>query len=139
MGGWNKLVAGVNDTITNIVNPLKVDRRLRGRHHQGQHPGQDHRQLPAASTTSSRTTSTSASTRSTACRRRRDAGTAADEGKLATRADDSKYQGEYRKIIQGMNETLEGFATPMHDIGEVLKRLAEKDFSQGVETEYAGD
>ena len=24
MGGWNKLVAGVNDTITNIVDPLMV-------------------------------------------------------------------------------------------------------------------
>ena len=24
LGGWNKLVLGVNDTITNIVNPLMV-------------------------------------------------------------------------------------------------------------------
>jgi hypothetical protein len=30
---------------------------------------------------------------------------AAVEGKLATRADNSKHQGDYRKIVQGVNDT----------------------------------
>ncbi len=63
---------------------------------------------------------------------------ATDEGRLDTRADDSRFQGKYREIIQGMNKSLEGFATPMDDIGAVLTRLAKKDFSQAVETEYPG-
>ena len=35
-----------------------------------------------------------------------------------------------------MNKTLEGFAPPMRDIGEVLDRLAAMDFSHGVERDY---
>ena len=63
---------------------------------------------------------------------------AAVEGKLDTKADDGKFQGKFRDIIGGMNNMLEGFVTPVRDIGETLKRLARKDFSQGVETAYPG-
>jgi methyl-accepting chemotaxis protein len=63
---------------------------------------------------------------------------AAEEGKLAVRADASKYEGAWRSIIHGMNEMLEGFVDPMHDIGEVLNYLAKKDFSRSVEKSYPG-
>ena len=64
--------------------------------------------------------------------------TAATDGELDTKADDSKFQGKFRDIIRGMNDMLEGFVTPVRDIGEVLKRLAKKDFSQGVAKQYPG-
>ena len=35
------------------------------------------------------------------------------EGKLATRADASKHQGDYRKIVQGVNDTLDAVISPM--------------------------
>ena len=65
--------------------------------------------------------------------------TAAAEGRLDTRVDESRYQGKFREIIEGMNRTLKGFLTPMREIGENLQRMAEKDFSQRVKTEYPGD
>ena len=34
---------------------------------------------------------------------------AAVEGKLATRADAAKHQGDYRKIVQGVNDTLDAW------------------------------
>ena len=61
---------------------------------------------------------------------------AAAEGELDTTADDGKFQGKYRDIIRGMNDTLDGFVTPVRDIGDVLKRMAKKDFSQPVERKY---
>ena len=33
---------------------------------------------------------------------------AAEEGKLRRRADASKHQGDFRKIVQGVNDTLDG-------------------------------
>ena len=63
---------------------------------------------------------------------------AAANGELDTRADESKYAGMWQQMISGMNRTLEGFATPMQDIAEVLTRLARKDFSKNVEKEYPG-
>ena len=35
------------------------------------------------------------------------------EGKLATRADASKHQGDYRKIVQGVNEMLDAVVGPL--------------------------
>ncbi|MDD3018901.1 MAG: MCP four helix bundle domain-containing protein, partial [Comamonas sp.] len=39
---------------------------------------------------------------------------AAVQGKLATRADASKYQGEYQKIVQGVNDTLDAVIGPLN-------------------------
>ena len=63
---------------------------------------------------------------------------AAANGELAVRADEGKYEGEFRTIIHGMNATLEGFALPLRDIGQTLQRMAEKDFTQPVEAKYPG-
>ena len=68
----------------------------------------------------------------------RDLAGAAAQGELQRRADDTAFKGEYREIVRGMNATLEGFLRPIEDIGEVLQRLANKDFSRGVATAYPG-
>ena len=37
---------------------------------------------------------------------------AAVDGKLATRADAGKHQGDFRNIVQGVNETLDAVIGP---------------------------
>ena len=63
---------------------------------------------------------------------------AASEGRLDSRADASKHRGDYRKIIQGLNDTLKAFEVPIHDIGQILKLMGAKDFSKAIETKYPG-
>jgi methyl-accepting chemotaxis protein len=63
---------------------------------------------------------------------------AAIQGELDVRADESTYRGEYRNIIHGMNETLRGFAVPLQDISRVLESMANKDFTEAVDTDYPG-
>ncbi len=63
---------------------------------------------------------------------------AANEGKLGTRAEETRYEGEYRQIIHGMNATLAGFEKPIREIAEILTRLAAKDFTCTVASEYPG-
>jgi methyl-accepting chemotaxis protein len=63
---------------------------------------------------------------------------AAAEGRLDVRADDSRYQGDYRQIIRGLNQTLDGFATPSQEISKALQRMAEKDFTSPIIAEYPG-
>jgi methyl-accepting chemotaxis protein len=63
---------------------------------------------------------------------------AAIVGQLDKQADEAKYQGEYREIVAGLNQTIEGFVKPMREIGETLKRMANKDFTQTVATDYPG-
>ncbi len=39
---------------------------------------------------------------------------AAVDGKLATRADASKHQGDYRKVVEGVNRTLDAVIGPLN-------------------------
>ena len=63
---------------------------------------------------------------------------AAAAGDLDRRGDPEKFQGKYREIIQDMNATLEGVDRPIEHISEVLQRMAEKDFSHSVSSQYPG-
>jgi len=49
---------------------------------------------------------------------------AAVEGKLATRADASKHQGDFRKIVQGVDDCLDAVIKPVQEAGAVLKKIA---------------
>ena len=64
---------------------------------------------------------------------------AAVEGRLSTRADASKHQGDYRKIVQGVNDTLDAVVAPIQDVSEILTKLAGGDFTALVTTKHAGD
>ncbi len=52
---------------------------------------------------------------------------AALEGKLDTRADASKHHGEYRKIIEGLNDTLDAVIGPLNVAAEYVERISRGD------------
>ena len=64
---------------------------------------------------------------------------AAAAGQLDTRVDVSQFQGAWQTIIQGLNDTAEGVAVPLRDIGGVLDRLAAGDSKAQVTNDYKGD
>ncbi|MFP4527521.1 MAG: methyl-accepting chemotaxis protein [Candidatus Kapaibacterium sp.] len=64
---------------------------------------------------------------------------AALEGNLDKRADDAGQLGEYRKIISGVNKTLDAILDPIGEAVEVLKQMSEGNLSVKVEGDYKGD
>jgi methyl-accepting chemotaxis protein len=64
---------------------------------------------------------------------------AAVEGKLATRADASKHQGDFRKVVQGVNDCLDAVIKPIQEAGAVLKKVAGGDLMARVAGDYQGD
>lgn len=64
---------------------------------------------------------------------------AAVDGKLSTRADTSKHQGDYRKIVEGVNKTLDLVITPVNETIAILTRLAEGDLTLRMTGMYKGD
>jgi len=64
---------------------------------------------------------------------------AAVDGHLATRADASRHQGDYRKIVQGVNDTLDAVIGPINEATVTLERVAARDLTARVEGEYVGD
>ena len=65
---------------------------------------------------------------------------AAKEGKLSTKADADKFQGEWKDMLSGVNEMLEVInnAVVKDGVGALI-RLADGNFKQPIETEYKND
>ncbi len=64
---------------------------------------------------------------------------AAVEGRLEVRADASKHQGDFQKIVQGVNDTLDAVILPVNEAADVMQQVAERDLTARVMGEYKGD
>ncbi len=60
-------------------------------------------------------------------------------GKLHVRADATKHQGDFRKIVDGLNHTLDAVVGPIQEVDKVVGLMAKGDLTQRIEREYAGD
>jgi methyl-accepting chemotaxis protein len=64
---------------------------------------------------------------------------AAVAGALATRADPSRHQGDFRKIVDGVNRALDAVVAPIGEAAVVLEKLADRDLCARVTGSYSGD
>jgi methyl-accepting chemotaxis protein len=64
---------------------------------------------------------------------------AAIEGKLATRADASKHQGDFARIVSGVNDTLDALITPVNEAAGALEQVANRDLTARMVGNYQGD
>ena len=64
---------------------------------------------------------------------------AAVEGKLATRADASKHQGDFQKIVEGVNNTLDAVIGPLNVAAEYVDRISKGDVPPKITDSYNGD
>jgi methyl-accepting chemotaxis protein len=64
---------------------------------------------------------------------------AAVEGKLATRADISKHQGDFRKITQGVNETLDAVIGPLNVAAKYVDQISKGDIPPQITDPYNGE
>ncbi len=63
---------------------------------------------------------------------------AATDGELDTRAEASKYQGDFRKLVVGINRTLDGVIVPLNEAVGVLKEMEQGDLTKTVDGDYKG-
>lgn len=61
------------------------------------------------------------------------------EGKLDIRIDASKHNGEYRKIVEGINHTLDAVMAPIGEVASVLKDMANGNVHMRVTGDYQGE
>ncbi len=61
------------------------------------------------------------------------------EGKLAVRADAAKHQGDFRKVIEGFNVTLDNVIKPLNVSAEYVDRISKGDIPPKITDAYKGD
>jgi methyl-accepting chemotaxis protein len=64
---------------------------------------------------------------------------AALEGRLGVRADVGSHKGEFRKIVQGVNDTLDAVIKPLRVSAEYVDRIAKGDIPPRITDVYHGD
>jgi len=61
------------------------------------------------------------------------------EGNLVTRADASKHFGDFRKIVEGINKTLDSVIGPLKMAASYVERIAIGDIPEKITDSYNGD
>jgi len=64
---------------------------------------------------------------------------AAMEGQLTVRADADKHQGTYRRIVEGINATLDAMIEPIKESADVLSELSQGNLDISVTGDFKGD
>jgi methyl-accepting chemotaxis protein len=65
--------------------------------------------------------------------------TAAISGRLEIRAESERHQGGFRRIVEGVNATLDAALRPIEEATRVLEQLADRDLRARVTGAYQGD
>ncbi|MGB9492505.1 MAG: PAS domain S-box protein [Terriglobales bacterium] len=138
-GDYHKIVEGVNQTLDAVIGPLIVSADYVDKISKGN--------IPATITDNYNGDFNVIKNNLNACINAVNAlvadavmlSKAAVEGKLSTRADGSKHAGDYRKIVEGVNETLDAVIGPVQEAGAVLKKIAAGDLTAKVTGAYQGD
>jgi len=138
-GSYRDIVQGVNDCLDSVIGPLNVAAEYVDRISKGD--------IPPKITDSYNGDFNEIKNNLNVCIDAVDAlvadagalGRAAVEGKLTTRADATKHQGDYRKIVQGVNDTLDAVILPVNEAAKVLESMARRDLTQRVMGDYQGD
>jgi methyl-accepting chemotaxis protein len=138
-GDFRKIVQGVNETLDSVIRPLNVAAEYVDRISKGDIPAKisDNYNGDFNEIKNNLNTCIDAVNKLVA-----DAGMlskAAVEGKLATRADVEKHQGDFRKIVQGVNDTLDAVIRPLNVAAEYVDRISKGDIPQKITDTYNGD
>jgi len=64
---------------------------------------------------------------------------AAVEGRLSTRADAARHQGDFRRIVQGVNDTLDAVIQPLQVAARCVDGIARGAIPAPITAEYRGD
>ncbi|OQA80520.1 MAG: Methyl-accepting chemotaxis protein III [bacterium ADurb.Bin243] len=138
-GDFRKIVEGVNKTLDSVIGPLNVAAEYVDRISKGD--------IPPKITDKYNGDFNEIKNNLNQCIDAvnllvKDAGTlsvAAVEGKLDTRADATKHQGDFRKIVEGVNKTLDSVIGPLNVAAEYVDRISKGDIPPKITDKYNGD
>ena len=137
-GGWKQLVQGVNQTVTNIVDPLNVTANYVDQISRGVIP-------PTITTVYKGQYNVIKGNLNNAVKMMNDLLAQTDiiiqgaaNGELEKRADASLFQGGWNQLVSGVNQTLDGIILPVNEAVAVLMEMEKGDLTVTVKGNYKG-
>ncbi|WP_338284479.1 methyl-accepting chemotaxis protein [Limnobacter thiooxidans] len=138
-GDFRKIVQGVNETLDAVIGPLNVAANYVDRISKGDIPEKITDNYNGDFNTIKNNLNTCIDVVNNLVADANMLANAAVEGRLETRADASRHQGDFRRIVIGVNETLDAVIAPIDEVKRVMAAVSKADLSQKIDTLYRGD
>ncbi|TCV88601.1 MULTISPECIES: methyl-accepting chemotaxis protein [Methylomonas] len=137
-GDYRKIVQGVNNTLDAVIGPLNVAAEYVDNISKGAIPAKISDSYNGDFNVIKNNLNTCIDAVNALVADANMLSTAAVEGRLQTRADATKHQGDFRKIVEGVNDTLDGVILPVNEAVEVLTLVEQGDLTRTVDGNYKG-
>jgi len=138
-GDFHKIVQGVNDTLDAVIGPLNVAAKYVDDISRGAIPAKITAEYHGDFNLVKRNLNTCIDAVNALVQDANHLSTSALEGRLATRADASKHQGDFRKIVQGVNDTLDAVIGPLKVAAKCVDDISRGAIPAKVTADYRGD
>ena len=122
-GDFRKIIQGVNDTLDYVINPLNMAATYVDRISKGDVPEQITAHYNGDFNTIKNNLNTCVDAVNRLVSDANMLAEAAAEGRITTRADASAHQGDFRKVVEGVNATLETIVTPIVAVKEAIETI----------------
>jgi len=137
-GDFRKIVVGVNDTLDAVIGPLNVAANYVDNISKGAIPAKITDTYNGDFNILKNNLNTCIDAVNALVTDAAMLAQAAVEGRLQTRADATKHQGDFRKIVEGVNNTLDGVILPLNEAVAVLADMEKGDLTRAVTGDYKG-
>ena len=138
-GGWGKLVKGINDLIDAFVAPINVTAEYVDRISKGDIPQKITDTYHGDFNEIKNNLNQAIDAVTELVKDAMMLSKAAVDGKLDTRADASKHQGDFAAIVKGVNDTLDAVIGPLNVAAEYVDRISKGDIPSKITDNYNGD
>ncbi|CAG0976134.1 hypothetical protein RHDC4_01596, partial [Rhodocyclaceae bacterium] len=138
-GEFGRIIQGVNDTLDAVIGPLNVAANYVDRISKGDIPPKITDSYNGDFNTIKNNLNQAIDAISSMVAEAGALEQAAIEGRLATRADAARYQGDYRKIVAGVNNTLDAVIGPLNVAATYVDRISKGDIPPKITDSYNGD
>ena len=138
-GDFYKIVHGVNNTLDAVITPLNVAASYVDSIAKGSIPSKITETYNGDFNTIKNNLNTCIDAINALVADTSMLGQSAVDGKLSTRADISKHQGDFRKIVEGVNATLDSVITPLNMAAEYVENISKGNIPEKINDHYNGD
>ncbi|NNU77739.1 methyl-accepting chemotaxis protein [Clostridium estertheticum] len=138
-GGWGKLVVGINEMIDAFVRPINVTSDYVDKISKGNIPSKITDNYNGDFNIIKNNLNLCIDSINLLVSDSDNLVGAALDGKLSVRADASKHSGDYKKIIEGVNNTLDAVIEPVKEAAAVLTEMSNGNLKVYVKGDYKGD
>jgi methyl-accepting chemotaxis protein len=138
-GGFKEIINGLNNTLDAIINPLNMAAEYMDRISKGDIPAKISENYPGDFNEIKNNLNTCIEAVNRLITDANSLAGAAVDGKLSVRADEAKHQGDFRKIITGVNNTLDAVIGPLNMAAEYVDRISKGDIPAKIKDDYKGD